>query len=166
MEPKTDDPINPSHYKSGGIETIDVIEDFFANDYLGGSATKYTCRYEKKGGPEKRLEDAKKLRWFLVRITERDKAGGIMPRYGVSRFEVQEVVRAFKFTDSRMSGVLSALLAYGRHRIPEYAHTALRRVNDIILEDERAALKPDTIPPPSRDGFPSADVFTPPESKL
>ena len=58
------DPVNhPSHYKSGGLEAIDVIEAFKFN-YHVGQVFKYIARHELKG---RMLEDLKKARWYLDR---------------------------------------------------------------------------------------------------
>lgn len=57
---------HPSHYQSGGLETIDVIKAFTkdCNAYEGflvGNILKYICRFKKKN----RTEDLKKARWYL-----------------------------------------------------------------------------------------------------
>ena len=61
------DPINPSHYKQGGIECIEAIKaatgDGFP-DYLRGNVMKYLWRYKEKGG----VDDLKKARWYLDRL--------------------------------------------------------------------------------------------------
>ncbi len=65
---RTPDPVNnPSHYKSGGLEVIDVIEGFSLN-YRLGNVLKYVLRHAKKKDP---LEDLKKARWYLSREIER-----------------------------------------------------------------------------------------------
>lgn len=57
---------NPDHYKSGGMEAIDVIRAF-TEDLRGmeavdtGNVLKYMLRWKKKNG----LEDLKKARWYL-----------------------------------------------------------------------------------------------------
>jgi len=61
------DPINPSHYKRGGIECIEAIKAALGNgfpDYLRGNVLKYLWRWPKKGG----VEDLKKARWYLDRL--------------------------------------------------------------------------------------------------
>jgi hypothetical protein len=63
------DPINPSHYKQGGIECIEAMKvalggGFFG--YLRGNAIKYLWRYDKKNG----VEDLKKARWYLDRLVK------------------------------------------------------------------------------------------------
>lgn len=54
---------SPPHYKSGGLESIDVIEAFGLGFSLG-NAVKYILRHDKKGKP---LEDLKKARWYIER---------------------------------------------------------------------------------------------------
>lgn len=66
------DPINPNHYKQGGIETIDVIEAWDLN-YRLGNAVKYISRAGKKD-PNKTVEDLEKARWYLDREINRLKA--------------------------------------------------------------------------------------------
>jgi hypothetical protein len=61
------DPINPSHYKQGGIECIEAIKaatgDGFIS-YVWGNVLKYLWRWPKKGG----VSDLKKARWYLDRL--------------------------------------------------------------------------------------------------
>lgn len=57
------DPINPDHYKFGGIETIDFIEAKNLN-YNLGNAVKYISRAGHKGS---RVDDLKKALWYLHR---------------------------------------------------------------------------------------------------
>lgn len=54
----------PPHYKSGGLEAIDVLEAFFEDDPLGWQVGKYILRYKKKNG----LEDLQKAEFFLKRL--------------------------------------------------------------------------------------------------
>jgi hypothetical protein len=61
------DPINPSHYKQGGMECIEAIKAALSDgfpDYLRGNAMKYLWRYKEKGG----VDDLKKARWYLDRL--------------------------------------------------------------------------------------------------
>ncbi len=61
------DPINPSHYKQGGIECVEAIKAALGEgfpDYLRGNVMKYLWRYDKKNG----VEDLKKARWYLDRL--------------------------------------------------------------------------------------------------
>jgi len=60
----TNDPVNhPSHYKVGGIETIDFIEAKKLN-YNLGNVVKYLTRADHKGN---RLQDLRKAQWYLER---------------------------------------------------------------------------------------------------
>jgi hypothetical protein len=66
---RTSDPINPSHYKQGGIECIEAIKAATGEGFVGyvwGNVLKYLWRWPKKGG----VEDLKKARWYLDRLIE------------------------------------------------------------------------------------------------
>ena len=70
------DPINPNHYKQGGLESIDAIKAFMSEEafkgFLKGNCQKYLFRYEQKNG----IEDLKKCQWYLERlisVLEQDK---------------------------------------------------------------------------------------------
>ena len=73
-QPDTSDPINPSHYQIGGIETIDYMrakstpEEF--EGYLRLSAIKYLSRVGHKHGDHDaaRAEEYKKAAWFIDRL--------------------------------------------------------------------------------------------------
>jgi hypothetical protein len=64
------DPINPNHYKQGGIESIDAVKAFMSEEafkgFLKGNCQKYLFRYEKKNG----IEDLRKCQWYLERLIE------------------------------------------------------------------------------------------------
>jgi hypothetical protein len=60
---------HPTHYKSGGLEAIDVIEAFKL-DFCLGNAVKYILRAGKKD-PSKTAEDIAKARWYLERALSR-----------------------------------------------------------------------------------------------
>ena len=66
----TSDAVNPSHYKQGPIETIDIIESAIAkapNNKAAGlhwQVLKYALRCWFKNG----IEDLKKARWYLDRL--------------------------------------------------------------------------------------------------
>jgi len=65
MSSPSDDMVNsPTHYTSGGIETIDFIEAKEL-DYCLGNCVKYISRAGKKS--EKKLEDLNKAMWYLKR---------------------------------------------------------------------------------------------------
>ena len=67
--------VNPSHYKKGGLEVIDVIKAFTA-DLTGikaicaGNAIKYILRFNHKNG----VEDLEKAIWYEQRLIEEIKA--------------------------------------------------------------------------------------------
>ena len=72
------DPVhNPPHYKSGGIEAIDVIEAFKLGFHLG-NVVKYVLRAGRKGDA---LEDLEKAAWYLDReidkLEEQAEADGV-----------------------------------------------------------------------------------------
>lgn len=61
---------HPSHYVSGGIETIDFLKAKLGQagfeGFLAGNILKYVTRYELKNG----VEDLKKARWYLNKLIE------------------------------------------------------------------------------------------------
>lgn len=61
-----EDNINhPSHYKHGGLETIDVIEAWKLG-FHEGNIIKYLSRWKKKNG----VQDLKKAMWYLQRLID------------------------------------------------------------------------------------------------
>ena len=63
------DKINPSHYKSGGMEVIDIIEAFDL-DFCLGNAVKYLLRAGKKNG-EREIIELQKAAWYVARAIAR-----------------------------------------------------------------------------------------------
>ena len=61
---------HPEHYKSGGMEAIDVIEAFGLGFCLG-NAVKYILRCGKKDDP---VQELKKAIWYLNREINRMEA--------------------------------------------------------------------------------------------
>jgi len=62
--------INPTYYRQGKYETIDVILDVTKNlpgdeAYLIGNIIKYVSRYNSKNG----IEDIEKARWYAKRLS-------------------------------------------------------------------------------------------------
>ena len=61
---------HPSHYTSGGIETIDAIQASMTPEefqgFCKGNLIKYAWRWREKGG----LQDLHKARWYLDRLIE------------------------------------------------------------------------------------------------
>lgn len=65
------DPVNhPSHYVTGGVETIDFIRAKLGKSgfeaYCVGNCLKYLTRYQHKNG----VEDLRKADWYLNRAIE------------------------------------------------------------------------------------------------
>ena len=64
------DPINPSHYAQGGIESIEAIQASMSSEafkgFLKGNCQKYLWRYEHKNGKE----DLLKCQWYLNYLIE------------------------------------------------------------------------------------------------
>ena len=78
------DPINPNHYKQGGLESIDAIKAFMSEEafkgFLKGNCQKYLFRYEQKNG----IEDLKKCQWYLERlisVLEKDQPSPLLARF-------------------------------------------------------------------------------------
>jgi hypothetical protein len=63
VEPASDPVNHPTHYKVGGIETIDFIEAKGLTYHLG-NVVKYVTRSDHKGD---KLQDLEKARWYLDR---------------------------------------------------------------------------------------------------
>jgi hypothetical protein len=66
---KSNDPINPNHYKNGEIECIDAIKAATVNKKgiqaaCTANVIKYLWRYESKNG----LQDVEKAKWYLERL--------------------------------------------------------------------------------------------------
>lgn len=65
---KPTDNINPDHYRTGGIETIEYIKSKMPAEafegYLQGNVIKYISRYRNKNG----IEDLHKAEWYLTRL--------------------------------------------------------------------------------------------------
>lgn len=72
------DPVNsPSHYTSGGIETIDVLQSkMTAEEFKGfckGNSLKYILRAGKKEA-DKDIQDIEKSIWYLNKLVSIMKA--------------------------------------------------------------------------------------------
>ena len=59
---------HPPHYKSGGMEAIDVIEAFAPDNYWRGSALKYLLRAGRK---DNTVQDLEKAVWHIRREIDR-----------------------------------------------------------------------------------------------
>ncbi len=69
------DPVNPDHYKNGGIEVIDILKAKLTKDqfdgFLMGNVIKYTLRAGMKNG----AEDLKKAAWYSSMLAGIDPRG-------------------------------------------------------------------------------------------
>ena len=69
-QPKEVDKINPEHYKTGGIETIDYLKAKLSPEelkgFLKGNIIKYLSRAEQKNG----AEDYKKASWYMEQLVK------------------------------------------------------------------------------------------------
>lgn len=63
----SEDPINPSHYKFGKSEVIDIVENL---TYNKGNAVKYLSRSGRKAIADE-VEDLKKALWYVQREIDR-----------------------------------------------------------------------------------------------
>lgn len=61
------DPTNPEHYKTNGLEAIEVIEAFFMHSPHLANVFKYIARAGKK---DNEVQDLKKAAWYLDRWIE------------------------------------------------------------------------------------------------
>lgn len=65
------DPINPDHYKAGGIETIDYLKAKLTHEefvgYCKGNVLKYVSRSGRKGSA---IEDLRKAQWYINELVE------------------------------------------------------------------------------------------------
>jgi hypothetical protein len=61
--PTANDPVNPNHYKRGGIESMDIA-DAYELDRYDFNTMKYVLRAKFKGVE---LQDLRKARWYLDR---------------------------------------------------------------------------------------------------
>ena len=70
-EEETNDPVNPNHYKSGGIECIEAIKAALTKEefkgYCKGNAIKYIWREDLK---DQNIVDLQKSVWYLLKQIE------------------------------------------------------------------------------------------------
>lgn len=62
------DPINPDHYRTGGVETIDFIQYGGFSEFTLGNAVKYLARAGKKSSDPR--EDLRKAMWYIERAVK------------------------------------------------------------------------------------------------
>lgn len=73
---KAKDAINPDHYKTGGLEVIDILKAKLSPEefrgFLKGNSLKYLLRAEQKGG----AEDYAKAMWYSSMLAGKDPRDG------------------------------------------------------------------------------------------
>jgi hypothetical protein len=68
---------SPDHYKlPNGLEAYDVTQHF---DFTTGNCIKYLWRAGRKGG-ESKLDDLRKVRWYLNQLIEREELNETGPK--------------------------------------------------------------------------------------
>jgi hypothetical protein len=100
------DPINPPHYRAGGMESIDIIETYRLG-FAVGNAVKYLLRAGRKSDDPR--QDLEKARWYVQRA-------GARPRYDLQFAPASEnahvpaeVIIAFGLTGHRAEAVYCLL---------------------------------------------------------
>lgn len=58
---------HPQHYNVAGLEVINLIDQFFAQNYYLGNTVKYIFRAKHKGREQ---EDLSKAKWYLSRLLD------------------------------------------------------------------------------------------------
>lgn len=125
------DKINPDHYKTGGIETIDFIKAKLSKEqfkgYLAGNIIKYLSRFEYKAGEE----DLQKARWYLNRLLlSQDKRRPVIYVCSPLRGAVeQNIKRAIGY----------CRYVYSQGGIPLAPHVIFTTFLDEEITDEREA---------------------------
>lgn len=79
---KSDPVHHPAHYTRGGYETIEFIEQYFDDSYIGGQVIKYVSRAGHKD-PALYRQDIEKALWYARRMAERP----------VARWHMQDIGR-------------------------------------------------------------------------
>ena len=99
---------HPEYYKAGGIEAIDVIEDWKL-DFCLGNAIKYIARAGKKSDDVK--TDLEKAAWYIKRHWDSVKNGHIkpIPAQKNTDYGLEEVCEAWGITDDTLFFVMENL---------------------------------------------------------
>lgn len=125
------DKINPCHYKTGGIETIDSIKAKLSEEqfkgYLAGNVIKYLSRFEHKAGEE----DLQKACWYLNRmLMDKEKKRPAIyvcsPLRGDVERNIQKAIGYCRYI-------------YSRGGIPLAPHVIFTTFLDDAVPEERAA---------------------------
>ena len=99
---------HPDYYKAGGIEAIDVIEDWKL-DFCLGNAIKYIARAGKKSDDVR--TDLEKAAWYIKRHWDGVKNGKIQPIAAQTRtkYHMEDVCEAWGITDDTLFFVMENL---------------------------------------------------------
>lgn len=99
---------HPEYYKAGGIEAIDVIEDWKL-DFCLGNAIKYIARAGKKSNDVR--TDLEKAAWYIKRHWDGVKNGHIKPIEAQThtKYHVEDVCEAWGITDDILIFVMEIL---------------------------------------------------------
>ena len=92
---------HPKYYKAGGIEAIDVIEDWKL-DFCLGNAIKYIARAGKKSDDVK--TDLEKAAWYIKHHAEGVKAGTIppIPPQENTKYHAEDVCEAWGMCEDNL----------------------------------------------------------------
>ena len=99
---------HPEYYKTGGIEAIDVIEDWKL-DFCLGNAIKYIARAGKKSDDVK--TDLEKAAWYIKRHWDSVKNGNVeqIPEQTHTKYHMKDVCEAWGITDDTLFFVMENL---------------------------------------------------------
>lgn len=99
---------HPEYYKAGGIEAIDVIEDWKL-DFCLGNAIKYIARAGKKSDDVR--TDLEKAAWYIKRHWDGVKNGKIQPIAAQTRtkYHMEDVCEAWGIADDTLFFVMENL---------------------------------------------------------
>lgn len=67
---QSEDKINPDHYKTGGIETFDILRAKLSPTQLAGFCKGNVIKYITRADHKDKVDDLKKCRWYLDKLIE------------------------------------------------------------------------------------------------
>lgn len=112
---KTDDPISPSHYQQGGMQTIDYIRHT-TNLFELSNVIKYMSRYPLKNG----IDDVKKAKKYLEMAVE-PLSGGIMNHFSHLEDGDEDYIRSLGIAEqwhrAEVITLASCAMAYGDYEV-------------------------------------------------
>jgi hypothetical protein len=132
---------HPAHY-GGADDPYEHIKvaDAWGLNYRLGNSTKYIARAGKKGGPEKKLEDLRKARWYLddeIRQLENVAASHVEWRHDPYDPAVKWGPTEFTTSELRQNGVETVRVTIVAGDVSETMRSTLLRegytVNKVVL---------------------------------